>query len=114
MIVKNISKSVIAIFLTVLLASYASADEKDDLAKQSQNPVGNIISLPLEYWHYEGMANDSSADALVLKPVYTLGFGNVTPIMTADWEKPSGEQWTIPLGDDIGKLARFGKQPVDF
>jgi ferrous iron transport protein B len=26
--------------------------------------VGNIISVPIEYWHYDGMANDSSADGL--------------------------------------------------
>ena len=37
-----------------------------------------------------------------------------TTVMTADWEKPSDQQWTIPLGGGIGKLARFGKQPVDF
>ena len=34
--------------------------------------------------------------------------------MTADWEKPSSEQWTVPVGDGIGKLARFGKPLVDF
>jgi hypothetical protein len=218
----------------------------DDLAKKSQNPVGNIISLPIEYWHYDGMANGSSADALALKPVYPIGFekitlinrfivpflsidanfgddfgnistqptkssesglGNIqyqalftpaspgkviwgggpvfdfpthsdnlgsekwsagvaalaltmpgnwvvgglvqnmwsfagpddeptvnkftfqyfvnynlsngwyltsTPIITANWEKPSGQQWTVPFGGGVGKLARFGKQPVDF
>jgi hypothetical protein len=37
-----------------------------------------------------------------------------TPIMTADWEKPSGQQWTVPVGGGVGKLTSFGKQPVDF
>jgi hypothetical protein len=37
-----------------------------------------------------------------------------TPIMTADWEKPSDQRWTVPLGGGVGKLTRFGKQPVDF
>jgi hypothetical protein len=48
--------------------------------KKSQNPVGNIISVPIEYWHYDGMANDSSGDALVIKPVYPLGIDKVASI----------------------------------
>ena len=52
----------------------------EDLAKKSQNPVGNMVSLPLEYWHHDGMAQDGSADALILKPVYPVGIGSVTLI----------------------------------
>jgi len=219
----------------------------DDLAKASQNPVGDIISLPFELWHYEGIPADSSATALFAKPVYPLnlggvnlinrlivpylgvdanldrlnlgaveiptedlerdGFGNVTyqgfltpaqpgkiiwglgpvlelptntndlgpdkwsagpaavvltmpgnwvlgalvqnvwsfagssnaddinkftfqyfinynlsggwylsstPIITANWKKPSSNRWTVPFGGGVGRLVRFGKQPVDF
>ena len=243
----NLHKAIIALSATILLTTLVHAADQEDLAKKSQNPVGNLISLPIEYWHYDGMANDASGDALVIKPVYPMGFdkvtlinrfivplisidadipgydyGNVsipatsadesglgniqyqafitpaapgkiiwgagpvfdfptnssglgsekwsagagflaltmpgnwvvgaliqniwsfagpsdepdvnkftfqyfvnynlsngwyltsTPVMTADWEKPSDQQWTIPLGGGIGKLARFGKQPVDF
>ena len=222
------------------------ADEQE-LAKKSQNPVGDIISLPFEYWHHDGMADDGSADALMVKPVYPTRIGNLnlinrliipylgidanqngsdlgeidipptleresglgniqyqgfftpaepgkviwgigpvfelptntsglgsdkasagpaavaltmpgkwvlgaliqniwsfagpsgdpdvnkftfqyfvnynlgdgwyltsTPIITADWEQSSGNQWTVPFGGVIGRLMRFGKQPVDF
>jgi hypothetical protein len=41
-----VCKSAIAALCIVLLATFACADEKADLAKKSQNPVGNIISLP--------------------------------------------------------------------
>lgn len=245
--VTNVYKPVIIALIVVFSATFVHAADQEDLAKKSQNPVGNMISLPIEYWHYDGMANDASGDALVIKPVYPMGIGNVTlinrfivpfvaidadipaqtygntsipatsadesglgniqyqalftpaapgkfiwgggpifdfpsnssglgsekwsgglavlgltmpgnwvvgaliqniwsfagpsdepdvnkftfqyfvnynlsngwyltstPIMTADWEKPSGQQWTIPLGGGIGKLTRFGKQPVDF
>ncbi len=233
--------------LVMSIVMFGSVCYADDLAKQSQNPVGNIISLPIEYWHYDGIAEDSSVDALVLKPVYPFGFDKITlinrfivpylridadvggvdlgdistpvtsldksglgniqyqgfvtpaapgkiiwgagpvfdfptntdglgsdkwsagvgalvltmpgnwvvgalaqnvwsfagpsdepdvnkftfqyfinynlsngwyltsaPVMTADWEKPSSEQWTIPVGGGFGKLTHFGKQPVDF
>jgi hypothetical protein len=52
----------------------------DDLAKKSQNSVGSIISLPIKYLHCNGMANDSSGDARMLKPVYPLEFEKVTLI----------------------------------
>lgn len=38
---------------------------------------------------------------------------NSAPIITANWEAESGEQWTIPLGAGFGKLFRIGKQPIN-
>jgi len=241
---------VFAVFVYMAQPAAAQEDQatgQEDLAKKSQNPVGNIINVPIEYWHYDGMDNDGSADALIVKPVYPTRIGNMnlinrfiipylgidahsgdqdlgdisipgstsresglgniqyqgfftaaepgkviwglgpvfefptntsglgtdkwsagpaaliltmpgkwvvgalaqnmwsfagsssdpdvnkftfqyflnynlsngwyltsSPIMTADWEKPSGDKWTIPVGGGIGKLHRFGKQPVDF
>jgi hypothetical protein len=37
-----------------------------------------------------------------------------TPIMTANWEASSGNEWTVPLGGGFGRMVKFGKQPVDF
>jgi hypothetical protein len=36
------------------------------------------------------------------------------PIMTANWEASSGNEWMVPLGGGFGRLVKFGKQPVDF
>jgi len=36
------------------------------------------------------------------------------PIITANWEAESGDQWTVPLGGGAGKLHHIGKLPVDF
>ena len=38
----------------------------------------------------------------------------MTPTITANWEADSGEKWTVPVGGGVGRLVRFGKQPVDF
>ena len=35
------------------------------------------------------------------------------PIITADWENPSGDEWLVPLGGGVGKLHRLGKLPVN-
>jgi len=63
-----------------ILPGYSAAENEEDLAKKSQNPVGNMISVPLEYLHYDGMPNDSSADALVAKPVYPVTIGKINLI----------------------------------
>lgn len=38
---------------------------------------------------------------------------NTAPIITANWEAASGNQWTVPLGLGAGKLTRFGSTPVN-
>ena len=35
------------------------------------------------------------------------------PIMTANWDAPSGQKWSIPIGGGAGKIVRFGKLPVN-
>jgi hypothetical protein len=37
---------------------------------------------------------------------------NTVPIITADWERASGDEWLVPLGAGVGKLHRFGRLPV--
>jgi hypothetical protein len=35
------------------------------------------------------------------------------PIITANWNADSGQQWTVPLGGGAGKIFHFGKLPVN-
>jgi len=30
-----------------------------------------------------------------------------TPIISADWGKPSDQRWTVPFGGGIGKMTSF-------
>ena len=62
-------KLVIVICLILTIPAFAVADDEGELAKASQNPVGDIISLPFEYWQHDVMANGGSTDAIMLKPV---------------------------------------------
>ncbi len=36
-----------------------------------------------------------------------------TPTITADWEADNDDRWTVPFGGGVGRLVKFGKQPVD-
>ena len=35
------------------------------------------------------------------------------PIITANWEAESGNQWTVPFGGGVGKIFKIGNQPVN-
>ena len=35
------------------------------------------------------------------------------PVMTANWEADSGEQWTVPVGGGVGRVFKMGKQHVN-
>jgi len=37
---------------------------------------------------------------------------SAAPAITADWNAPSGEQWTVPVGMGISKVTRIGNRPV--
>jgi hypothetical protein len=37
---------------------------------------------------------------------------NFSPSITANWDAPSGEKWTVPLGLGISKVAFVGPLPV--
>jgi hypothetical protein len=38
---------------------------------------------------------------------------NSAPIISVDWEADSDQRWIVPLGAGIGKVAAFGKLPVN-
>jgi hypothetical protein len=40
-------------------------------------------------------------------------FLTTQPIITANWEAESGQQWTVPLGGGVGRVYKIGKQPVN-
>jgi hypothetical protein len=35
------------------------------------------------------------------------------PVLTANWEGPSGQQWLVPFGGGVGKRFKLGKLPVN-
>jgi len=35
------------------------------------------------------------------------------PIATVNWDAPSGDKWTVPVGGGVGKIFHLGKLPVN-
>jgi len=78
-----------------------------------------VGALMQNMWSFAGSSSDPDVNKFTFQYFLNYNMGNgwyltSSPIMTADWEKPSGDKWTIPMGGGIGKLHRFGKLPIDF
>ncbi len=43
------------------------------------------------------------------KAVYVVS----APILTANWNADSGQQWIVPFGGGVGKVFKIGKQPIN-
>jgi hypothetical protein len=68
-------------------------------------------------WSYAGWG-DKNVNQMVFQPFvnYNLPKGwyyNTSPIITANWEADSGNQWTLPVGGGVGRLFKMGKMPVN-
>jgi hypothetical protein len=73
--------------------------------------------FPQNWWSFAGDANRPSTNQMNLQPILSFFFhggwnvgysGNIT----ADWEAPSNNRWTVPIGLGVGKVFKFGRLPV--
>jgi hypothetical protein len=73
--------------------------------------------FPQQWWSYAGDANRPNASQMNLQPIINFFFeggwnvgysGNIL----ADWEAPSNNRWTVPIGLGAGKVVKFGRLPV--
>lgn len=77
-----------------------------------------VGALVQNVWSYAGDSDASDVNFFSFQYFINYNFENgwylsSTPTITADWEADSEDRWTVPIGGGVGKLVRFGKQPVD-
>ena len=77
--------------------------------------IGGLVS---NLWSFAG--DDDRADVNQLLFQYFINYNlpqgwylSFAPIITANWEAESGNQWTIPFGGGFGKIFKIGKQPMN-
>ena len=81
----------------------ARADDEGDLAKKSQNPIGDIISLPfVSKFAFGAGEEDAFSYTLELKPVYPVKIGSVNMINRLIVPIVYQEEMTDGLGDEFG------------
>ena len=77
-----------------------------------------IGGLASNLWSYAG--DDDRADVNQFLFQYFINYNmadgwylSSAPIITANWEADSGNQWTIPFGGGVGKIFKIGKQAMN-
>jgi hypothetical protein len=69
-------------------------------------------------WSFAGDDAHADVNQMLLQPFFNYNFPggkyvSFAPIITANWEAPSGQQWLVPLGAAAGRIVRFGTLPVN-
>ena len=101
-----------ACFILVLVNGFPadSSHADESLAKQSQNPLGTIISSPFENNFYSGIGpSESTAYALPWKPVYPVDLGKWNLInrfiIPAVYGKGQDEASLLDASIDVGNTS---------
>lgn len=78
--------------------------------------LGGLVS---NIWSFGGSRQDSY-NILTAQPFINYNiphrpgaYLSFSPIITANWEAKSGQQWTVPLGLAVGQVMPIGNQPVN-
>lgn len=76
--------------------------------------VGGLVN---NVWSFAGQANRPDVNQMLFQYFinYNLDKGwflTSSPIITANWNAPNGNQWVVPVGGGVGRVFRLGPQPV--
>ncbi len=78
---KAFFRTVTYILVSLALVVHSAATDDQELAKKSQNPIGDLISLPIVGKVDSGLGQtDANAFTLEMKPVYPVHLGSVNMI----------------------------------
>jgi hypothetical protein len=105
-----------------------NTDDQLGSDKWSGGPGFVVLTMPGKWvlgalgyniWDFAGESSDDSVNSLLFQYFvnYNLEKGwylTTTPVITADWTADSDQRWTVPFGLGVGRMVKFGKQPVDF
>ena len=69
-------------------------------------------------WSFAGDQDRADVNQFLLQYILVRPLGSgwylvSSPIVTANWEAPSGERWLAPFGGGAGKLIRLGRRAID-
>lgn len=86
------------------------------LAKPGNWLFGTLLQ---HFWSFAGDSDEDNIDITSLQYFVNYNMDNgwylsSTPTMTANWEADSSDRYMVPVGGGVGRLVRFGQQPVDF
>lgn len=108
------------------VVSIPTGDETHGSGKWGLGPSIVAIGMPGNWlvggsinnvWSIGGDENKADVSFMTFQPFINYNFPDFyltySPIITANWEADSDNQWTVPLGIGAGILIKLGKLPVN-
>jgi hypothetical protein len=104
-----------------------NTDKSLGVDKWGAGPTGAIVWTPGKWvvgalvnniWSFAGDSSDPDVNQFLFQYFVNYNLKNgwyltSAPIITADWNAPSDDQWTLPLGGGVGRVFNIGAQPVN-
>jgi len=68
-------------------------------------------------WTFADSGDSTEVNQFLLQPFVNYNFGkgwaiSTGPGITANWDAPDGQKWTVPMGIGIGRTLVFDKRPM--
>jgi hypothetical protein len=68
-------------------------------------------------WTFSDSGNSTEVNTFLLQPFVNYNFGkgwaiSTAPSITANWDAPDGQQWTVPIGIGISRTTLFDRRPM--
>lgn len=96
--------------------------------KFSAGVAGVVLTMPGKWvlgmlaqnlWSVAGDSQAADVNEFLFQYFINYNLSNgwyltTSPTLTANWEASSSDRWSIPWGGGVGRLVKFGNQPVDF
>jgi hypothetical protein len=76
--------------------------------------IGGVIS---QYWPAADAGGEPKTNQFVAQPAINYNFGkgyavSFSPVITADWDAPDGQEWTVPMGLGVSRTTVFSGRPM--
>jgi len=77
--------------------------------------LGGLIS---QAWPLADAGSNPETNLFTLQPFVNINFGHgwatsVAPVITANWNAPAGNEWTVPLGLGVTRTTVFNRRPMN-
>jgi hypothetical protein len=70
--------------------------------------VGTLVR---QIWSFAGDGDRASVNQMIVQPFVNYNYASgwylhSSPIFSSNWDQPSSERWTVPLGGGVGKILK--------
>jgi hypothetical protein len=73
--------------------------------------------LASQFWPLADAGDEIETNLFLVQPFVNYNFGkgyavSVAPAISANWNAPDGEEWTVPIGVALSRTTVFNRRPM--